>query len=58
MLLREWHDILTNYSGQRVRDFIVSDTPRAQRLRQSSPFFAVLSAYEREKIFSALEAET
>jgi sugar-specific transcriptional regulator TrmB len=56
--LREWHDILTNYSGQRVRDFIVSDTPRAQRLRQSSPFFAVLSADEREKIFSALEAET
>ena len=56
--LREWHDILTNYSGQRIRDFIVSDTARAQRLRQSSPFFAVLSPDERDEIFSALEPES
>ena len=53
--LREWQDILRNYSPQRVRDFIVSDTPRAQRLRRSSPFFAVLSADERSKLLDELE---
>jgi CRP-like cAMP-binding protein len=53
--LREWQDVLTNYSPQRVRDFIVSDTPRAQRLRRSSPFFAVLSADERSRLFDELE---
>jgi len=48
--LREWHDILTRYSVQRIKDFLISETPRAERLRQSSPFFAVLDADERDKI--------
>lgn len=48
--LREWRDLLTHYSPQRIKDFLVSESPRAQRLRQSSPFFAVLSAAEREKL--------
>ncbi len=56
--LREWQDILKNYSPQRVRDFIVSDTPRAQRLRRSSPFFAVLSPDERSKLFDELGTTT
>ncbi|MEX2496420.1 MAG: hypothetical protein WD448_10045 [Woeseia sp.] len=53
--LREWQDILSIYSPQRIRDFIVSETPRAQRLRRSSPFFAVLSPGERNKLFDELE---
>ena len=48
--LREWHDILTRYSVQRIKDFLVSETPRAKRLMQSSPFFAVLDSDERDKI--------
>ncbi len=48
--LREWHDILTRYSVQRIKDFLVSETPRSKRLRQSSPFFAVLDSDERDKI--------
>ena len=51
--LREWQDILAGYSPQRIKDFLVSDTPRAKRLRQSSPFFAVLSPEERDKVTAA-----
>ena len=53
--LREWHTILSKYSRHRLRDFLVSETPRAQRLRQSSPFFAVLSADERDEVMALLE---
>lgn len=50
--LREWGDIINHYSQQRIKDFLVSETPRAKRLRQSSPFFAVLSGEERDQVFS------
>jgi hypothetical protein len=53
--LREWRDILAHYSRQRVKDFLLADTPRAQRLRQSSPFFAVLSPDERDIVLSEAE---
>ena len=53
--LREWHDILTRYSVQRVKDFLMSETPRAKRLRQSSPFFAVLGSEERDRVISVVE---
>ena len=53
--LREWSDILKLYSVQRLKDFLVSETPRAKRLRQSSPFFAVISHQERDKIISIVE---
>lgn len=53
--LNEWHDILSRYSVQRIKDFIVADTPRAKRLRQSSPFFAVLNPDERDHIIAAAE---
>lgn len=52
--LREWHDILSRYSPQRLAEFLRSDTPRAQRLRQSSPFFAILNPEEREVLLDAL----
>ena len=53
--LREWHDILTRYSVQRIKDFLVAETPRAKRLRQSSPFFAVLNPEEKNKVTAAAE---
>ncbi len=53
--LREWYDILTRYSVQRIKDFLVAETPRAKRLRQSSPFFAVLNPEERDKVNAAAE---
>jgi DNA-binding transcriptional ArsR family regulator len=45
--LREWAEILDTYPPERLREFVASETPRATRLRQSSPFLAVLSPEER-----------
>lgn len=44
----EWLRILSTYSKQQILDFLVSESPRAHRLRQSSPFAAVLSDEQRE----------
>lgn len=54
--LREWQAILETYSPERLNRFLVSTTPRANRLRQSSPFFAVLTAEERDHVTAAMEA--
>jgi DNA-binding MarR family transcriptional regulator len=53
--LREWQAILATYSRERLNRFLGSQSPRAQRLRQSSPFFAVLTADERDRVTAALE---
>jgi hypothetical protein len=38
----EWHRILHYLSADEIADFLVSDTPLAKRLRQSSPFAGLL----------------
>ena len=53
--LREWRDILTDYPRHRLKEFLVSDAPRAQRLRQSSPFFPVLTPEQRDELLDAIE---
>lgn len=53
--LREWRNILDTYSLKRLQEFLVSKSSRATRLRQSSPFFAVLDADERDRVLSMLE---
>ncbi len=55
--LREWHSILSQYSIERLREFLVSTTSRAQRLRQSSPFLAALAADERDEVLLYLEIQ-
>ena len=55
--LREWKAILESYSLKRLQDFLVSPSSRAVRLRQSSPFFAVLTADERDRVLEFLEGE-
>lgn len=55
--LREWMGILEHYSTPRLEDFLRSTSDRAERLRQSSPFFAVLSADERERLFAWLDRD-
>ena len=37
----EWQRILDHLSAKEVADFLVSDTPMARRLRQSSPFMGL-----------------
>jgi hypothetical protein len=44
--ISEWRQILDTYSPDRIRDLLASESSRATRLRQSSPFFAVLTPDE------------
>lgn len=53
--LAEWRNLFVHYSPQRIKEFLISDAPRAIRLRQSSPFFAVLNADERDQLIAMVE---
>lgn len=53
--IAEWRQLLEAYSPERVRDLLVSTSSRAERLRQSSPFFAVLTPSERNRVMTAAE---
>ena len=55
--LSEWRDILDLYPIQRLTRFLTSTSERAERLRQSNPFFAVLNADERAQLAAGLEDE-
>lgn len=37
----EWQHILDRLSANQIADFLISDTPMARRLRQSSPFLGL-----------------
>lgn len=50
----EWRQLLETYSPERVRDLLVSRSPRADRLRRSSPFLGVLSPEERARVLQAM----
>ncbi|MCX6374396.1 MAG: hypothetical protein NTX16_15240 [Actinobacteria bacterium] len=53
--IAEWRQLLEAYSPGRVRDLLVSTSSRARRLRQSAPFFAVLTPGERDRVMAAIE---
>jgi hypothetical protein len=53
----QWGRILTCLSVNEFADFLVSDTPLARRLRQSSPFAGVLTESERRRIRKRHEKE-
>ena len=53
--LMEWRNILDMYSIQRLSRFFTSSSERANRLRQSNPFFAILNSDERAQLVDALE---
>lgn len=48
--LLEWRNILDTYSIRRLVQFLTSPSERALRLRQSNPFFVVLSDAERKQL--------
>jgi len=54
--LAEWQELLARLSPGELADFLESDSPKANRLRQSSPFCGILSAAERAAILKACEA--
>ena len=49
-VFQEWMLVLTRLTPTEIAGFLESNTPRARRLRQSSPFAGVLSESERESI--------
>jgi hypothetical protein len=53
--LKEWRDILEMYSIQRLSRFLTSTSKRANRLRQSNPFFAILNPDEKAQLANASE---
>ena len=54
----EWRQLLEVYSPERLRDLLVSTSSRAERLRQSSPFFAVLTPKERDQVMAEIEKQS
>lgn len=54
----EWRQLLESYSPDRVADLLESESSRAERLRQSSPFFAVLTSSERATVLERLEGRS
>jgi predicted transcriptional regulator len=56
MELAEWKNLLENSSNQRLKKIMESDSERAVRLRQSLPFWQVLTEYEKSK-FEQLKEE-
>jgi hypothetical protein len=55
--ISEWRTLLETYSPERLRDLLVSRSSRAERLRRSSPFFAVLTPDERDKVFRVMGSD-
>ena len=53
--LMEWRTIIDMYSIQRLSRFFTSSSERANRLRQSNPFFAILNPDERAQLLDSLE---
>jgi len=52
--LEEWQTILESYSGRRLLNFLKSRNERANRLRRSCPFFAVLDKSEKANLIANL----
>lgn len=53
--IAEWRQLLETYSPGKISRLLVSDSSRAARLRQSSPFLAVLSPDERDRLMVLME---
>jgi len=54
--LLEWQQILRERSFTEILAFLRSDSEKARRLRQSSPFCGLLTPEERLEIFREYEA--
>lgn len=52
--LSEWKNILDSYSIHRLKKFLIAETERATRLRQSNPFYAILNSEEKKRILGEI----
>jgi hypothetical protein len=53
--LLEWRSIINTYPIRRLVKFLISASERAHRLRQSNPFFAVLTGDEQKQLNAEME---
>ena len=53
--LKEWKRILENMSFQRLKKFMQSESERSTRMRQSLPFWPVLSEIEKDEFKSTIK---
>ncbi len=53
----EWRTLLETYSPERIMELLVSRSSRAERLRRSSPFGAVLTPEERDYIMQKMDSK-
>ena len=53
--IAEWRQLLETYSPRQIRQLLIATSSRANRLRQSSPFFAILTPEERDRVLAVLE---
>ena len=53
--LKEWDYILRNFRTDVVLDTLVEESERGQRLRQSTPFWGILTQEERGQVFRQYE---
>jgi hypothetical protein len=53
----EWRHLLETYSPERLRELLVSESSRAERLRRSSPFLPILTPEEREIVLEEVNGE-
>jgi len=53
--LKEWDYILRNFRTDIVLDTLVEESERGQRLRQSTPFWGILTQEERGQVFRQYE---
>lgn len=53
LALEEWQEVLEGMSTPRLRRFLLEDSARARRLRQSLPFHGVLTDEERRAVLGS-----
>ena len=54
--LKDWRVMIESTPTERLLQFLVEESERADQLRQSSPFTGVLTQAERNEIFARYEA--
>jgi len=55
--LQEWKHLLESMSVQRLVKFLSSDSERSVRLRQSNPFWQVITEHEKARLYQLLSKQ-
>ena len=53
--LREWDDLFHSCSSDKILNILIEESDEGQRLRQSTPFWGILTPQERRSILRQYE---